>query len=225
MSSKRILARLKSLSDPRAAAGMARFGITGKKMYGVPIPQLRKIARETGTDPSLARRLWSSGVHEARLLATMIDDPRGVTGKQMEEWVKDFDSWDICDQCCGNLFDKTALAHQKAVQWSKRKKEFTRRAGFALMATLAVHDKKAKDAKFLKFFPHIKRESNDERKLVKKAINWALRQIGKRNLNLNRQALRVARQIKKLDSKAAKWIASDALRELESESVQKRLRK
>ena len=220
-----IINKLKSLADPEAVKGMARFGINPKNAYGVSIPNLRKMAKEIGISHDLAQKLWDSDIHEARILASMIDNPEMVTEEQKESWVKDFDSWDVCDQCCSNLFDKTKFAYKKAVEWSSREEEFVKRAGFVLMATLAVHDKKAKDEDFLKFFPLIKRESTDNRNFVKKAVNWALRQIGKRNLNLNKMAIRTAKEIKTIESKAAKWIASDALRELESESVQKRLRK
>ena len=225
MQYEEIIKKLKSLADPEAVKGMARFGICPKNTYGVSIPNLRKMAKEIGISHDLARQIWDSDIHEARMLASMIDNPKMVTEEQMESWVKDFDSWDVCDQCCSNLFDKTKFAYKKALEWSSREEEFVKRAGFVLMATLAVHDKKAKDEDFLKFFPLIKRESTDNRNFVKKAVNWALRQIGKRNLNLNKMAIRTAKEIKTIESKAAKWIASDALRELESESVQKRLRK
>ena len=225
MQYEEIIKKLKSLADPEAVKGMARFGISPKNTYGVSIPNLRKMAKEIGISHDLARQIWDSDIHEARMLASMIGNPKMVTEEQMESWVKDFDSWDVCDQCCSNLFDKTKFAYKKAVEWSSREEEFVKRAGFVLMATLAVHDKKAKDEDFLKFFPLIKRESTDNRNFVKKAVNWALRQIGKRNLNLNKMAIRTAKEIKTIESKAAKWIASDALRELESESVQKRLRK
>jgi len=215
---------LKSLSNPKAVAGMVRFGINSKNTYGVSVPNLRDIAKKIGVNHKLAQQLWLSGIHEARILASMIDDPKKVTKKQMEKWIKDFDSWDVCDQCCMNLFDRTEFAYQKAVEWSKKKEEFVKRAGFAMMAVLAFHDKKAKDKQFEKFFPIIKRESTDNRNFVKKAVNWALRQIGKRNLNLNKKAIKIAKQIKKIDSKTAKWIASDALRELTSKAVQKKLK-
>ena len=220
-----IIPKLKYLSDPEAVKGMARFGINPENTYGVSIPNLRKIAKETGKDHTLAQQLWASGVHEARILASMIEEPEMVTNAQLESWVKDLDSWDVCDQCCSNLFDKTQFAHQKAEAWSKREEEFVKRAGFALMAVLAVHDKKATDEEFLKFLPIIKRESTDDRNLVKKAVNWALRQIGKRNLNLNGMAIKIIREIQQIDSKSARWIASDAIRELTSEAVQKRLSK
>ena len=220
-----IIRRLKAHSNPRAVEGMARFGINPSNTLGVSIPTLRKIGREIGTDHSLAQRLWDSGIHEARILAAMIDDPKEVTVKQMERWVKDFDSWDVCDQCCSNLFDKTNYAHQKAVGWASRKEEFVKRAGFALMAALAVHDKQASNAQFERYLPVIRRESDDERNFVKKAVNWALRQIGKRNLQLNRMAIETARLIQKKESKAARWIAADAIRELTSDAVKMKLRK
>jgi 3-methyladenine DNA glycosylase AlkD len=219
-----VLKRLKSHSNPESVKGMARFGINPNNTYGVSIPTLRKIARELGRNHSLSLELWESGIHEARILASMIDIPEKVTATQMDKWVRDFDSWDVCDQTCSNLFDKTKAAYQKAVEWSLRHEEFTKRAGFALMAALAFHDKKAPNAKFLKFLKAIKREATDERNFVRKAVNWALRQIGKRNLELNRAAVRTAKQIRKMPSKNARWIASDALRELTSTSVQKRLR-
>jgi len=224
MDRNEVLKRLKSHSNPEAVKGMARFGINPNNTYGVSIPTLRKMARELGRNHSLSLELWESGIHEARILASMIDIPEKVTATQMDKWVRDFDSWDVCDQSCSNLFDKTKAAYQKAVEWSLRHEEFTKRAGFALMAALAFHDKKAPNAKFLKFLKAIKREATDERNFVRKAVNWALRQIGKRNLELNRAAVRTAKQIRKMPSKSARWIASDALRELTSTSVQKRLR-
>ncbi|WP_255251476.1 DNA alkylation repair protein, partial [Candidatus Methanoperedens sp. BLZ2] len=224
MQYEEILNRLKSLSNPEAVAGMARFGINPINTCGVSIPTLRKIARETGKDHTLAQELWSSGIHEARILASLIDVPEKVNEEQMEKWVVDFDSWDVCDQCCSNLFDKTSLAYQKAIEWSNRKEEFVKRAGFVMMATIAVHDKMAADKEFLKFLPRIKKESVDNRNFVRKAVNWALRQIGKRNLNLNGIAIKTAKEILEIDSKTAKWVASNALAELTNEKVQKRLR-
>ena len=221
---KILLEKLKSFSNPEAVAGMARFGINLKNTYGISIPTLRKMAKEIGRNHLLAQRLWNSGIHEARILAGMIDLPEEVTEKQMERWVRDFDSWGVCDQVCSNLFDRTKVAHKKAIDWSKRGEEFVKRAGFVLMATLAVHDKEAGDKEFWKFLPIIKREARDERNFVKKAVNWALRQIGKRNRHLNQTAIKTAKEIQGIDSKPAKWIASDAIRELTSEAVQKRLR-
>lgn len=193
---------------------MARFGISAKNTYGVPIPILRKMAREIGKDHDLALELWASKIHEARILASMIDDPKAVTPSQMDRWTRDFDSWDTCDQVCMNLFRYTSVAHIKAARWAKDKREFVRRAGFALMAALASGDKKAKDLDFEKFFPLIKKYSTDERNFVRKAVNWALRGIGKRNKALRPKAISVAKEIMEIDSKAARWIAGDALREL-----------
>ncbi|WEU39759.1 MAG: DNA alkylation repair protein [Candidatus Odinarchaeum yellowstonii] len=218
-----ILRRLKLLSNPKAVEGMARFGINPENTYGVSIPNLRKIAKETGKDHLLAQQLWASGIHEAQILASMIDNPDQVTEKQMDLWIKDFNSWDVCDQCCMNLFSKTPIAWKKAVEWAKREKEFEKRAGFALMACLAWYDRKSSDTNFSVFLSVIKQESSDNRNYVKKAVNWALRNIGKRSLNLNQQAVETAKEIQKIDSKSAKWIASDAIRELTSEEVQKRL--
>jgi len=218
-----IIQRIKSLANPENVEGMARFGINPANTYGVSVPVLRKMARETGRDHELALALWASGIHEARLLACFIDRPDMVTEAQMEGWVKDFDSWDICDQCCSNLFDRTPVAHEKAVAWCEREEEFVRRAGFVLMAALSVHDKKASDEVFLRFLPLIKEYATDQRNFVKKAVNWALRQIGKRNPKLNGAALKTAEEIKKIDSRSARWIASDAIRELSSDAVQKKL--
>jgi len=220
-----IIDRLKAYSDPVALAGMTRFGINPSNTLGVSLPVIRKIAKEIGRDHSLAQELWASRIHEARILAPMIDDPRKVTTTQMEGWVKDFDSWDVCDQCCSNLFDKTPFAYQKAFEWSSRREEFVKRAAFALMAALAVHDKQANNAQFESLLPIIERESADDRNYVRKAVNWALRQVGKRNLSLNRLALKTAKKIREKNSSAARWIASDAIRELTSPSVRKKIRK
>ena len=221
-----ILIELESKSNPSAVEGMKRFGIKGKTVYGVPVPFLRSLARKVGRDHSVAGELWKSGIHEAMILATMIDDPKLVTENQMERWVGDFDSWDVCDQCCGNLFDKTSLAFSKAVEWSSRRSEFEKRAGFVLMAELAVHDKQMSDSQFEKFLKIIKESREDDRNFVKKAVNWSLRQIGKRNRKLNKSTIRVAQEmLKESESKSARWIASDALRELKSEAVQNKLLK
>jgi 3-methyladenine DNA glycosylase AlkD len=219
-----IINRLETLSSPEDVEGMARFGITPEKTYAVRIPELRMIAKQAGKDHALAKKLWTADYRETRILACMIEDPKLVSEDQMESWVVEFDFWEICDQCCMNLFEKTSLAYKKAVEWSYRPEEFVKRAGFTLMARLAVSDKTAPDETFVEFFPHIKREARDERNYVKKAVNWALRQIGKRNTNLNDKAVEIADKIQKFDSKSAKWISSDALRELKSEKVQKRLK-
>jgi len=219
-----VISRLRSLSSPEAVEGMARYGINPEKTLGISIPTLRKLAREIGKSHELALKLWDTEIHEGRILAPMIDELERVDEAQMEKWVADFDSWDVCDQCCMNLFDRTEFAYKKALEWSGRNEEFIKRAGFAMMAVLAVHDKKADDEKFEKFFPAIKKEAIDSRNFVKKAVNWALRQIGKRNINLNAKAIGTAMEIQKIDSKHAKWIASDALRELIGDPVQERLR-
>jgi 3-methyladenine DNA glycosylase AlkD len=227
MSSKfdKILRQLKTQRNEKNLVGMARFGIATDKAFGVKHPVLKQIARQYRKDRELALALWESGYHEARLLATMIDDPKQVTEAQADAWVEDINSWDICDGFTGSLIDKTPFAYKKASQWANRKEEFVRRAGFALMAWLPVHDKKAPDEKFDKFFGLMSKHAKDERNFVKKAVNWALRQTGKRNLALNRKAIRVAREIAKQDSKSARWIAKDALTELCSDKVQARLRK
>jgi len=218
-----IIRKLKALSNPEAVKGMARFGINPRNTFGISIPNLKNLAKEIGKNHKLALNLWQTGIHEAKILAGFIDDHRQVTEEQMEKWVNDFDSWDVCDQVCGYLFDKTPYAYPKACEWSEREEEFVKRAGFVLMACLAVHDKKAPDEKLEAFLPVIKREATDERNYVKKAVNWALRQIGKRNLYLNGKAIEVAEEISEIDSKSARWIAADALRELKSEMIQKRL--
>lgn len=222
---KVILDRLRAFANPKNVEGMARFGINPHNTLGVSVPIMRGIAKEVGRDHALARELWASGIHEARMLAVLVDDPKVVTANQMEQWALDFDSWDVCDMCCGNLFDRTPFAYEKAVAWSKRDETFVKRAGFVLMAALAVHDKKADDVRFLDFLPMIRKESTDERNFVKKAVNWALRQIGKRNARLNAIATETARRIQAMPSRSARWIAADALRELVSASVQKRLRR
>jgi len=215
MNTKQIINHLKKNSNPKDKAGMARFGIDVKYALGVKIPVLRSLAKKLGKNHKLAEELWRTKIHEVRILASMIDEPDKVVEKQTEEWVRGFNSWDLCDQTCMNLFDKVSIAWEKAVEWTSRKEEFVRRAGFALMACLAWHDKKAQDKDFLKFFPLIKKHSVDERNFVKKAVNWALRQIGKRNKNLKKYALKIAEEILKIDSKTARWIANDAIRELE----------
>ena len=202
---------------------MARYGINPKNTYGVSIPKLRKTAKETGQNHQLAHQLWKTEIHEAQILASMVANPEKVTETQMERWAKDFDSWDVCDQCCLNLFKKTKFSYQKVVEWSSREELFVKRAGFVLMACLAAGDKTAADNQFIVFLPFIQRAAGDNRNLVKKAVNWALRQIGKRNLHLNKEAIAAAKTIQKFDSRSARWIASDAIRELTSMPVKERL--
>ena len=218
-----IIKKIKFLSNPRAIKGMSKYGITPEKTYGVSIPNLRKLAKEIGKNHKLAEQLWSENIRETRILASMIEDLEMVTEGQMENWVREFDYWEICDQCCMNLFERTEFAYEKAMEWSVKEAEFIKRSGFVLMARLAVSDKKAEDGKFIQFFPDIKRAATDNRNYVRKAVSWALRQIGKRNLNLNSKAIKIAKDIQKMDSRSAKWIASDVLRELTSEAVRKRL--
>jgi len=219
-----VMAELESMADPEAAKGMAYFGVRAKAPLGLTMPQIRGVARRAGRDHALAARLWASGIHEARILAGLVDVPSEVTQEQMDAWVRDFDSWDVCDQVCMSLFDRTPRAHEKAVEWADREEEYVRRAGFAMMATLAVHDKRAPDARFVAFLPVIERHAGDDRNFVKKAVNWALRQIGKRNAALNGRAIAAGERIRAQGSKAARWVAADALRELGSEAVQARLR-
>jgi 3-methyladenine DNA glycosylase AlkD len=219
-----VLRELRSLADPRARAVMAHFGVIVEDLYGVPTPVLRKIAKRIGTNHALALEIWKSGNHEARHLAAMIADPAQVTPALMDRGARDFDSWDIVDGACWHPFGESKFAWRKAVEWTRRKPEYMKRAGFALMAFLAIHDKEASAARFARLLPHIRKEARDDRNFVKKAVNWALRNIGKRNLRLNRLAIRTARQIRAQESPAARWVAADALRELTSPAVQRRLR-
>lgn len=223
MQAAEVLKQLESMANPAAVAGMAKFAVGGQHTLGISIPPLRQMAKTIGQDHALAQELWASGIHEARILAAFIDNPQQVSEAQLEAWVKDFDSWDVCDQCCISLFRQTPFAYQKVDEWSSREEEFVKRAAFALLAILAVHDKKAGDERFIGFLPLIQRAATDERNFVKKAVNWALRQIGKRNRHLNRAAIQAAQELQQLESKSARWIAADALRELTSEKVQQKL--
>ncbi|HEY4711439.1 MAG TPA: DNA alkylation repair protein [Dehalococcoidia bacterium] len=220
-----VLDKLQSKAQPEQLKGMAKYGIAVEHRLGVSVPEMRKLAKEIGRDHKLALDLWRTGIAEARIVAGMVGDPAKLTEEQMEEWVKDINSWDVCDQVCDNLFEKNQLAWKKIVDWSEREEEFVKRTAFSLIACLAWHDKKASDEKFIELLPIIIREATDERNFVKKAVNWALRNIGKRNLNLNRAAINTAKEIQRLDSKAARWIAADAIRELESDAVQRRLKR
>ena len=222
---ERALAELGQLGEKRNVDGMARFGIRSNAVLGVSKPKLDEIARNIGKDHALGRKLWKTGIHDARLLGMLISEPEKVTSRQMEEWIRDFDNWDVCDGTCCHLFVGSKLAWKKAFAWSSRKKEFEKRAGFALAAYLAVHDKAARDATFRSYLKAIEREAGDERNFVRKAVNWALRNIGKRNPRLNRDAIAAARRMQRGGTKAGRWIAADALRELNSEAVQHRLRR
>jgi 3-methyladenine DNA glycosylase AlkD len=219
-----ILAELYSLARPKVRDGMARFGLPTDRALGIATPALKALARRIGHDHALAAALWDTGWFEARIVAALIDEPDRVTRAQMERWARAFDSWGICDGCCCDLFRKTPFAWEKAVAWANRKGEFVKRAGFALMAYLTVHDKAAEDAAFEALLPVIERESDDDRLYVRKAVNWALRQIGKRNVGLNALAIERAGAIRRRDTASARWIAADALRELQDPRVQARLR-
>jgi len=220
-----IIKELKSKANPKNVEGMARFGISQKGTLGISIYDLRPMAKKIGNNHEIALKLWHSGIHEAQILASFVDEPEKVTEKQMEEWVLDFESWDVTDQVCSNLFDRTVLAYKKALEWSKRKEEFVKRSGFVLMAALSVHNKGMKNKEFKLFFKSIKREATDERNFVRKAVNWALRQIGKsRNIELYKEALKTAYEIREIDSKTAKWIAGDAIRELENPKIKARFK-
>jgi 3-methyladenine DNA glycosylase AlkD len=227
-----VLTRMRDAADPVNVAGMARYGIAAAGTLGVPMPFLRQIEKEMRharrarpqQAHELAAELWDSGVHEARILAALLDVPALVTPEQADAWAADLDSWDVCDQLTGNLLDKTAFAYAKAEEWASAEPEFVKRAAFALMVALATHDKTAGDEPFLRFLSLIEREASDERNFVKKAVNWALRDIGKRNRYLHEAAVEVGMRLRDSESRAARWVASDALRELRDERVIARIR-
>jgi 3-methyladenine DNA glycosylase AlkD len=204
--------------------GMARFGINVENAYGVSVTWLRQRARTIGRDHQLAQDLWRSQVHEARILASIVDEPKKVTRGQMEDWVQDFDSWDLCDQCCSNLFFHTAHAREVVMPWCEREEEYVRRAGFVMIAVLAVKDKKADCASFQPYLGLIEHHSHDGRNNVRKAVNWALRQMGKRDLSCHALALPLALSLSESGDRTARWIGKDAVRELRSEAVMVRLR-
>jgi 3-methyladenine DNA glycosylase AlkD len=210
-----ILNELKANANSRNLEGMAKFGMAVGKRLGASVPVMRRIARQTGKDHRLARQLWKTGVAEARIVASMIAVPEEMTEKEIDAWVSEIDSWDVCDQVCMNLLGKTPLARRKIGEWSRREEEFVRRAAYALIACLAWHDKEALDQEFLAFMPVIRRGATDERNFVKKSVSWALRNIGKRNPRLSKAAIKTAKDLQRLDSKAARWIAADVIRELE----------
>jgi 3-methyladenine DNA glycosylase AlkD len=220
-----VMNKLNSMRNIKNVEGMARFGIKPENNLGISVTTIREFARKIGKDHDLAIKLWDTEIRDARMVAACIDDSKIVTKEQMEKWVKDFNSWDLCDHTCGHLFDKTPYAYEKAKEWTNRSAEFQKRAGFSLIAWLSVHDKKKDDSVFEQFFPLIIKQSTDDRNYVKKAVSWALRNIGKRSLNLNKKAIDVAKIIQKIGSKTAKWIASDTIRELTSKQIQQRLKK
>lgn len=221
---KKIINYLESKSDQKVMKGMASVGIKPGYLLGVQIPVLRELAKKHKQDHNLAGELWETGIHEARILASMVDDLKLVTDDQMEQWIKDFDTWDVCDQVIMNLFEKHPDAYSKAIQWCDREAEYEKRAGFVMMARLAVSDKKAADEKFTTFFPYIIAGASDSRNMVKKAVNWAIRQIGKRNVRLHSKAIQLSEFILNMEWKSAKWIATDALRELRNEKIISRIK-
>jgi len=220
-----VLAELRGLGTRANVEGMARFGIRAADVYGVSKPKLDATAKRIGRNHALGLALWDTGNHDAKILAGMICEPAKVTAAQMELWVRDFDNWDTCDGTCCHLFVFAAPAWGKAIAWTRRREEFQKRAGFALAAYLAYRDKSAADGNFREFLKIIEQEADDERNFVRKAVNWALRNIGKRNLRLNAAAISTGERLRKRESRAARWIAADALRELRSEAVQGRLRR
>lgn len=220
-----VLKKLKGKAKPENLEGMAKYGMTKDRRLGVAVPEMRKIAKQSGKDHQLALDLWRTGIPEAMMVASMVDLAEAVTDEQMEDWVKDFSSWDVCDQVCMNLFQKTPLTWKKVRDWANRDEEFVKRAAFALIACLAWHNKEASDKEFIDLIPIIVEGATDERNLVKKGVSWALRHIGKRNPNLNEVALKAAKEMQRMDSKSARWIASDALRDLASEATKRRLEK
>jgi len=216
MTAAELIAELRALANPVNVAGMARFGISSQGTLGVPVVEIRKLARRAGRDHALALELWQSGIHEARILATIVDQPEFLTRRQMHSWARDFDSWDVCDQACMNLFWRSPDAWAMVMKWSRARPEFVRRAAFSLIASLANKQKDAPGEVWSLAFGLIEEAATDERNFVRKAVNWALRGIGKRSPLLRREAITVAKRIREMDSKAARWIAADALRELNS---------
>src|SRR6202795_207665 len=219
------LRELRELADPKGRAKLAYFGVNVPKAYGISAPVLNALARHIGKDQELAEQLWSSGIREAKILATLIGESEKVTATQMERWVRDFDSWDVVDAACCYLYAAAKPAWKKIYEWSTRRAEFPKRAAFSLAAYLSYKDKIAEDARFERFLSVIEREAHDQRNFVRKAVNWALRNIGKRNLWLNAAAIRSAERIRQQDSPAVRLIAADASSELKSDAFQARLLK
>jgi 3-methyladenine DNA glycosylase AlkD len=220
-----VLFELKKCARPDQLTGMAKYGMTIENRLGVSVPEVRRIAKEIGKNHTLALELWKTKIAEARMVASMIADPNELASDEMDSWVKDFNSWDVCDQVCMNLFDKTPLAWNKVIQWSEREEEFVKRAAYALIACLAWHDKSAEDEKFIKLLPLISNAIYDNRNYVKKAASWALRHIGKRNERLHPVILKEAEQLKNNKNKTARWIGSDTVRDLTSDSILRRMEK
>ncbi len=219
------VAWLKSRGTKRAREGMARYGLPSEKAFGVSMSDIQKLGKRLGRNHDLAAALWDTGWYEARLLASFVDDPVLVRPAQMDRWCRDFDNWGVCDTVCFVLFDRTPHAWRKIAPWTRRRDEFQKRAAFALLACLALHDKEAADGPFLLSLPLVERAASDERNFVKKGVSWALRAIGRRNRALNRAALTVARRLSASPKEAAQWVGRDALRELTSPAVTRRLAK
>lgn len=215
MNVEQIVELLRQSADVSRLEGMSGYGIDISSAMGVTMPEIRKVAKGIKKDHSLALDLWKTGIRECQILASLVDDRNQVTKEQMDHWVSDFNSWEVCDQVCGNLFVRTPYAIEKALEYSRSEKEYIKRAGFVLMAEMQVHNKKVSNEELMQFFPVIEREAWDDRNFVKKAVNWALRQMGKRNKDLRKVAIECARRIAQQDNKAAKWIAKDALAEFE----------
>jgi 3-methyladenine DNA glycosylase AlkD len=219
-----VIAELHSMAEPTVVRGLSRFGLPAEHALGISAPNLRSLAKRIGKDQALSLRLWTTGIPDARVLAALVGEPAHVSRRQMARWAGDFDSWGVCDACCGVLFVFTPHAREMAFKWTRDKREYVKRAGFALMASMAVHQKSLADSTFVPMLKAIREQSVDERRFVKKAVNWALRQIGKRNQHLNSLAIGTATKVHSLNSSSARWIASDALRELRSDAVHRRLK-
>jgi 3-methyladenine DNA glycosylase AlkD len=219
-----VLASLKRLGTKRTRDGMARYAITSDKAFGVTVGELRQMGKRLGPNHELALRLWETGWYEARMLAAFVDDPDIVTPAQMDRWCKDFDNWAICDTVCFHLFDKTPHAFRKVAHWADRRNEFEKRAAFALLASLGVHDKKTGDEEFARCLPLIERAANDERNFVKKGVSWALRVVGRRSPELHAASVKLSEKLTESENPAARWIGNGALKELTSNAVTKRLK-
>ena len=209
-----LLAQLERKGSKKGVEGMARFGIVARKAFGVSVGDIRALAKKIGRDHELAAKVWSSGIQEGRMLAVFIDDPARVTGRQMDAWARDFENWADCDTACFHLFDKTPLAWKKIEQWSSKKEEFVKRAAFALLASVALHDKESSDEPFLRSMKLIERGAKDDRNFVKKGVSWALRGIGHRNARCREAAMTVARRLSRSDDAPSRWVGKDALRDL-----------
>ena len=214
MTCEQVIEELRSLGSPKNIEGMKRYNITVEKSFGVPAPQIRSIAKQITMNHDLALQLWDSRYHEARILAAIIADPERTKLSMLDRWVNEIQNWAQCDNCCAELFEKTKYAYSLPFRWAKNEKEFVRRAGFVMIAEMAVHHKETEDKEFQKFFSLLKKYSIDERNFVKKGVNWALRQVGKRNISLHKKVIALSKEIQNIPSSSARWISNDALKEL-----------